>query len=172
MAILRSSAFSLHDRTLDCREATIQFIAGNTSQRTMPHPCSVTSPNHPIQQSFNIQLCIYNTCQDWQTETKKNIFFNVLLTVHLSIILVINQLNAQILDIISLLYTSTCFEDYVLIIRRSTLYYTASGIITPADVPTRPVHGTATYRCDTRCCMIQFWPPDDEHIVLETCRGI
>jgi len=31
------------------------------------------------------------------TETKKNIFFYVLLTVHLSIILVINQLNAQIL---------------------------------------------------------------------------
>ena len=21
---------------------------------------------------------------------------------------------------------------------------------------------------DTRCCIIQFWPPDDEHIVLET----
>jgi len=27
--------------------------------------------------------------------------------------------------------------------------------------------------CDeTRCCIIQFWPPDDEHIVFETCRGI
>ena len=35
------------------------------------------------------------------------------------------------------------------------------------------VHGTATYRCDdTRCCIIQFLPPDDEHIVFETCRGI
>ena len=22
---------------------------------------------------------------------------------------------------------------------------------------------------DTRCCRIQFWPPDDEHRVLETC---
>jgi len=30
----------------------------------------------------------------------------------------------------SLLYASTCFEYYVLIIRRSKLYYTASGIIT------------------------------------------
>ena len=48
------------------------------------------------------------------------------------------------------LYVSTCFEHYVLIIRRSKLYYTASGVITP-------VHGTATYRCDdTRCCIIQF----------------
>jgi len=25
---------------------------------------------------------------------------------------------------------------------------------------------------DTRCCIIQFWSPDDEHYVLETCRGI
>ena len=32
--------------------------------------------------------------------------------------------------IISLLYASTCFEHYVLIIRKSKLYYTASGIIT------------------------------------------
>ena len=27
------------------------------------------------------------------------------------------------------------------------------------------VHGTATYRCDdTRGCIVQFWPPDDEHV--------
>jgi hypothetical protein len=26
----------------------------------------------------------------------------------------------------------------------------------------RPVHGTATYKCgDSRCCIIQFWPPDE-----------
>ena len=30
-----------------------------------------------------------------------------------------------------------------------------------------------TYRCDdTRYCVMQFWPPDDEHMVLETCRGM
>jgi len=39
---------------------------------------------------------------------------------------------------ISLLYASTCFEHYVLIVMRSKLYYTASGIITP--VGDRPVH--------------------------------
>jgi len=55
------------------------------------------------------------------------------------------------------------------------LYYTASGIITPVGV--RPVHRLYryhhTYRCDdTRCCIIQVWLNDDEHIVLETCRGI
>ena len=35
---------------------------------------------------------------------------------------------------ISLLYASTCFEHCVLIIRRSKLYYTASGIITLQQV--------------------------------------
>jgi len=25
---------------------------------------------------------------------------------------------------------------------------------------------------DTRCCIMQFWPPDDEQMVLEACRGI
>jgi len=44
----------------------------------------------------------------------------------------------KILFIISLLHDSTCFEYYVLIIRWSKLYYTASGIITP--VGGRPVH--------------------------------
>jgi len=51
------------------------------------------------------------------------------------------------------------------------LYYTASGIITP--VGGRPLHRTTIYRCDdTRGCIIQFGPPDDEHTVLETCGGI
>jgi len=44
----------------------------------------------------------------------------------------------KILFIVSLLYASTCFEHYVLIIRRSKLYYTASGIVIPVDG--RPVH--------------------------------
>ena len=52
----------------------------------------------------------------------------------------------KICFIISSFHASTCFEHHVLIVRRSKLYYTASGIITP--VGGRPVHGTATYRCD------------------------
>ena len=54
----------------------------------------------------------------------------------------------------SLLYASTCFEHYVLIIRGLEFYYTASAIITPVGVCvlSQPVHGTVTYRCDvTRC---------------------
>ena len=57
-------------------------------------------------------------------------FFDVLLTVHLSIFIsVINQLDAQIFfynKFISCLYV---FRAHVLIIRRSKLHYTASGII-------------------------------------------
>ena len=60
-----------------------------------------------------------------------------LVTVHIRI-LVINQSDAQNLLIIMLLYASTCFEHYVLIIRRSKFYDTASGVITP--VGGRPVH--------------------------------
>jgi len=53
---------------------------------------------------------------------------------------------------ISLFDASTCFEHHVLIIRRSKFYYTVSGIITL--IGGRPVHGTATYRCDdTRGCI-------------------
>ena len=76
-------------------------------------------------------------------------FFDVLLTVHLSIILAINQLNAKnLFFIISLLYASTYFEHYVLIIRKSKLYYTASGIITP--VGGRPVHRLRADLCTGR----------------------
>ena len=101
--------------------------------------------------------------------------FDVLLTVHLSIfILVINQLDAQnFCFTISLFHACTCYEHHALIVRRSKLYHTASGIITPIGgrlvhrlrVLSQPVHRKATYRCDdTRCCMVEFWPPDDEHI--------
>ena len=53
--------------------------------------------------------------------------------VHLSIfILVINELDAQNFCVtISLFHASTCFEHHVPIIRRSKLYYTASGINIP-----------------------------------------
>ena len=60
----------------------------------------------------------------------------------------------------SLFHASTFVEHHVLIVRRSKLYYTVSGIITP--IGGRPVHrfredGTATYRFDdTRDCIIQF----------------
>ena len=66
---------------------------------------------------------------------------------------------------------------------RSKLCYTASRIMIPAGQNYIIRHLVSWYQKvkivlysiwyhDTRCCIIQFWPPDDEHIVLETCRGI
>ena len=64
----------------------------------------------------------------------------------------------------SLFHASTCFEHMCSPSGgQNCTYYTASGIITP--IGGCPVHGTATYRCDgTRDCIIQFCPPDDEHM--------
>jgi hypothetical protein len=66
--------------------------------------------------------------------------FDVLLTVHLSIfILVFNQLDTQNFCFrISLFHASTCFQHHVPTTRRSKLYYTAAGIITP--IGGHPVH--------------------------------
>ena len=93
----------------------------------------------------------------------------LVLIYHLQGILVIKQLVLKkYCFIIGLLYSSTCFEHYVLIIRRSKLYYTVSGIVTLCRWPS----GARVERGDIRCCIIQFWPPVDEHTVLETCRGL
>ena len=48
--------------------------------------------------------------------------------------------------------------------------FTADGHLLVCSLST---YAQDTYRCDdTRHWIIEFWPPDDEHIVLETCRGI
>ena len=60
-----------------------------------------------------------------------------------SIYLNINQLDA-LNFIMSLFHASTCFEHHVLIVRRSKLYYTASGIIT--HIGGRPVYNLWTGR--------------------------
>ena len=49
-------------------------------------------------------------------------------------ILVINQLDAQNFCFTSLFHASTCFGHHVLIISRSKLYYTSSGIVTHIGV--------------------------------------
>ena len=70
-------------------------------------------------------------------------YLAVLLTVHLNIILVIKLLNAKkSCFIISLLYASTCFEHYVLIIRRSNCIIL--HLVSSYTVGGRPVHRIAT----------------------------
>ena len=123
--------------------------------------------------------------------------FDVLLTVHLSIfILVINQPDAQNLfynKFISCLYmfrapcahhhqevkialyslryhhtclfhASTCFEHHVLIIRRSKLHYTASGIITPVYFMPLHVSNTMCSSSGGQNCIIQ--PQVSSHLFI------
>ena len=63
----------------------------------------------------------------------------------------------------------------MLIIRRSNCIDAASGIVTlnkwPSGVQVctgRPL----TESDDTRCSINKIQPPDDEHKMLETCRGL
>ena len=72
---------------------------------------------------------------------------------------VINQLDTQnCCFTISLFHASTCFEHMC----------SSSGsqnCITQPLVSSQPVHGTTTYRCDdTRGCVMQFWPPEEERM--------
>jgi len=70
-----------------------------------------------------------------------------------------------------LLHSSTYFENYMLIIRRMNCIDAASGIV--LSVSGRPAYRTATdWEDDTRYCVDTIWPPDDEHVMLETFRGI
>ena len=95
---------------------------------------ALTSSNMAIQKEWNM-----NVPHCGQTNKSSSIF-----------ILVINQLDAQnFYFTISLFHASTCFEPHVLIIRRSKLHYTASGIITP--IGGRPTH---RLREDWLCLMI------------------
>ena len=79
---------------------------------------------------------------------------------HDSFILVINQLDAQNLfysKFISCLYMfrATCAHRQEVKIVLYSLWYHHN------------------YSCnDTRGCIIQFLRPDNEHMVLETCRGM
>ena len=80
-------------------------------------------------------------------------------------ILVINELDAQNLfynKFISCLYMfrAPCAHRQEVRIVLYSLWY-------------HQTYRTATYKCDdTRDCIIQFWPPDDEHKVFETCTGM
>jgi hypothetical protein len=63
----------------------------------------------------------------------------------------------------------------MLIIRRLNFNDAAPGIVTLSQWQSgahlctgRPL----TENDDTRCCINTIQPPDDEHIMLETCRGL
>jgi len=101
-----------------------------------------------------------------------------------SFILVINQLDTQnlfynkFISCLSMFRAPCAHRQEAKIVLYSIWYHHIYRWPSRAQVERRlvgmqPVHRKATYRCDdTRCCIIQFWPPDDEHMVLETCGGM
>ena len=114
------------------------------------------------------------------------LFFYILLTVHLSIILDNDQLNTKLLYFtIRLLWSSTCFEHYVLIIMRLNCIDAASGIVTLSKWPSgvqfeRELSSLSTCAPDGHLLRVTI--PDAASIqfnllimsilLLETCRGL
>jgi len=64
--------------------------------------------------------------------------------------------------------SSTCAHHQEVKIALHSLWYRHTFRCTGWEriaVLSQPVHRTATYRCDDiRCCVMQFWPPGDEHM--------
>ena len=61
----------------------------------------------------------------------------------------------------------------MLTIKRLKFIDAASGIVTLSKWSSgAQVHRTASESDDTRCRINTIQPPDDERIMLETCRGI
>ena len=60
---------------------------------------------------------------------------------------------------------------YMLIIRTLNCIDAASGIVTLNKFAVRCTGQPLTESDDTKCCINTIQPPDDEHIMLETCIG-
>jgi hypothetical protein len=104
--------------------------------------------------------------------------FYILLTVHLDVILVNDQLDA--LFLMYFFHASTCFEHKCSSSGGPNGINTSSGITRSggclSDVPvvsSWPARQTPTHQSVIPDdVLIQFGPPDDEHSLLETCRGM
>ena len=142
-----------------------------------------------------MQVLILTFCKEFNRNLSKccrlkrtnlcahNVFiFYVLLTVHLSIILGNGQLDTQLLDFTILFFMFLCmFRALYARIRRLNCIDAASGIVTLSNgCPVHRLREFSLNLCtgqpltesdDTRCCINTIHPPDDEHIMLETCRG-
>ena len=91
------------------------------------------------------------------------------------IILDNDQLDAHLLYFtIQLLQSSTCVRALYAHHQEVELYWCSVWYRPLSQWPSGvPVHRTATYWADhTRCCISTIQPPGDEHIMLETCRGL
>ena len=82
----------------------------------------------------------------------------VLFTVHISIILGNDQLDIQLLYFTTrLLWSSTCFEHYMLIIRRLNCIDAASGIVTLKISEWSKITSVTFAAKHPRCCQPTGW---------------
>jgi len=103
--------------------------------------------------------------------------FDVLLTVHLSIfILILNNLMQKFFFynkfiIFLYMFRAPCaHRQEVKIVLYSIWYRHTCRWPSGAQSSLNLCTGRPPAECDdTRCCIIQFWPPDDEHSELQKC---
>ena len=104
-------------------------------------------------------------------------------TVHLSIILDNDQLEAHLLYFtICPLYSSKCFKHWMLIIRKLiALMQLLVSSLSVSDLPVHRLRESSLNLCtgrpltesdDTRSCINTIQPPDDVYIMIKTCRGL
>ena len=112
-------------------------------------------------------------------------FFYILLTVHLSIssdndptwctLALFFNMSTTILYMFRELHAH--HQDVELywysIWYRPLIQWPSGAQVERIGVLSQPVYRTATEReDDNKCCINTIQPPDDEHVMLETCRGL
>jgi len=110
----------------------------------------------------------------------KDINFYVLLTVHFSIILDNDQLDAHLLYfILQYVYYNPVHDSSIICSSSVRWILLMQHLVSSLSVSSRPVHRFSLNLCtgrplaesdDTRYCINKIQPPDDEHIMLETGR--
>jgi hypothetical protein len=96
-------------------------IYSSKSPLTVTLPTSDHNDTHTTQFAYCQQFCILKAAVSTETRQSLCFIFYILLTVHLDAILGNEQLDALFLNAF-ISYASTCFEQQVLIIRRTKLY--------------------------------------------------
>jgi len=113
------------------------------------------------QESENVDIIYGKVVHFRSFQTKRTLMCNIQCWNILCVLIsVFNQLDAQNCFTVSFISCLYMFRAHVLIIRRSKLYYTASGIVTPI--------GVWWYQRLCNAILTSWWWAH----VLETCRGM
>ena len=104
---------------------------------------------------FHASTCFEHKCS---SSGGQNCTLQSLVSSHLQVWWLTNLMHKICFTII-LFHASTCFEHHVLIVRRSKLYYTASGIITPIGVMINQLDAQNLFYNHFISCLYMFRAP-------------